>query len=474
MCDRCFARPGDGTDENEAPVSLNQSDTANQTASNSKTCNCLWECVNETCLAVPPDKCSVCQGPVSRICQGLGEDARGWDNVGEEVLYCPRHHPNWNSSSASATETTEDELCKPRKNKGGRKKGSTNAKKLQDKTNLIKAKNFISLEYAAEKRKADSNNTKVQNGFLKSLTEKAITTYGLSSDFTMPMSTVRSRIKSGTLEVSHPGEITPVAGLEPILCAYVYSAWRIGRPLGVGEIHDLANSLLYNSELEAEIIQWKRKRGLWDDLNPDANVLGLRWLSGFKCRNKELFELKNPVKYERNRSDHVTYVAFDRQFNQVEEGLVESGNAVKFDTPKHMDRQGNEVDEANAHGHPVTIDIIHPENVFAADECGDNTNGKDDAKQGGEKRLVPVGNIPKCLVGISNSHFTICPLCNLLEKLVLVVVIFKGKKFQAIWGMGVDIFAKELEGDNVSVNFGTGKRYPGLTISIEGVKVPVY
>ena len=119
---------------------------------------------------------------------------------------------------------------------------------------MIKAKNFISLEYAAEKRKADSNNTKVQNGFLKSLTEKAITTYGLSSDFIMPMTTVRSRIKSGTLEVSHPGEITPAAGLEPILCAYVYSAWRIGRPLGVGEIHDLANSLLHNSDLEAEII----------------------------------------------------------------------------------------------------------------------------------------------------------------------------------------------------------------------------
>ena len=135
-CDRCFARLGKSTDENEAPVSANRSDTANQsymdssaTAPNLKTCNCLWECVNETCLAVPPDKCSVCQGPVNRICQGLGEGTRGWENVGEEVLYCPRHHPNWNSSSASATETSEDVLCKPRKNKGGRKKVSTNANK---------------------------------------------------------------------------------------------------------------------------------------------------------------------------------------------------------------------------------------------------------------------------------------------------------------------------------------------------------
>ena len=168
MCDRCFARSGDGTDKDEGRLSPNQSDTSNQacldssaTASNSKTCNCLWNCVNETCLEVPPDKCSVCQGPVNRICQGLGEDARGWKNVGEEVLYCPYHHPNWNSTSVGALGTSKDTICKAQKNKGGQRKGSMYAKKLQDKTNLIKAKNYISLEYAAEKSKANTNNTKV-------------------------------------------------------------------------------------------------------------------------------------------------------------------------------------------------------------------------------------------------------------------------------------------------------------------------
>ena len=83
----------------------------------------------------------------------------------------------------------EDTLYKPRKNKGGQRKGSIYAKKLQDKTNFIKATNFISLEYAATKSKADTNNTKVQNSFLMKLTEKAITIYDLPSNFTMSMST---------------------------------------------------------------------------------------------------------------------------------------------------------------------------------------------------------------------------------------------------------------------------------------------
>ena len=72
------------------------------------------------------------------------------------------------------------------------------------------------------------------------------------------------------MEVSHPGEVTPLAALEPILTTYIFSAWRVGRPLSVGEIYQLGNSLLHKSELEAEFIQWKMKRGLWDPLNPGS------------------------------------------------------------------------------------------------------------------------------------------------------------------------------------------------------------
>ena len=57
-------------------------------------CICLWKNDNTTCLPVPPDKYSKCNGPVHRICQGAGEVARGWTKEGEMVLYCPSCHPN--------------------------------------------------------------------------------------------------------------------------------------------------------------------------------------------------------------------------------------------------------------------------------------------------------------------------------------------------------------------------------------------
>ena len=222
------------------------------------------------------------------------------------------------------------------------------------------------------------------------------------------------------------------------------------------------------------VIQWKTKRGLWDHLNPDENTLGIRWLANYQRRNQELVQAKNPKKFKQNCADHVTHVAFERQYNQLEAALIKSSNAVRFDTPKHIDRHGIKVDEANAYGLPVIIKYIHPENVFACDETSDNIHGKDDVKQGGEKRFVPLGNVLKCLVGVSNSHFMILLICNLKGELVLVVVIFEGKKFQAVWGLGVDIFVKELEG-NIAVNFiGPGKRYPGLSISCEGKEVFVY
>ncbi len=63
-------------------------------------------------------------------------------------------------------------------------------------------------------------------------------------------------------------------------------------------------------------------------------------------------------------------------------------------------------------GCPVTIDYVHPENVFFLDEMGDNTHGKDDGNQGSQKKVVPKGEIPKELVGVKDSDFTITPIMD--------------------------------------------------------------
>jgi hypothetical protein len=68
--------------------------------------------------------------------------------------------------------------------------------------------------------------------------------------------------------------------------------------------------------------------------------------------------------------------------NNIESALIDSGNAVKFETPVHMDKMGNIVnDETLAFGLPVTINIIRPGNVFYMDEIGRKTHGTNDKQK---------------------------------------------------------------------------------------------
>ena len=56
-----------------------------------------------------------------------------------------------------------------------------------------------------------------------------------------------------------------------------------------------------------------------------------------------------------------------------EDALVQSGNAVKLESPVHMDMTGKVVLEEAALGWMVTHKIIRPENVLVLDETGANT-----------------------------------------------------------------------------------------------------
>ena len=52
-------------------------------------------------------------------------------------------------------------------------------------------------------------------------------------------------------------------------------------------------------------------------------------------------------------------------YDQCKAGLVALGNAVRYEHPVHMDANGEIVeDESLAFGRPVTVNYLHPENVF--------------------------------------------------------------------------------------------------------------
>ena len=132
-----------------------------------------------------------------------------------------------------------------------------------------------------------------------------------------------------------------------------------------------------------------------------------------------------------------------------------------------MDAAGKPVeDESFAVGDPVTIDIHNRDNVFCMDETGDNTHGKKDGRRGGERFVVRKGQGASYIVGTNNCHFTVVPTSTLEGRLVMLTVIFPGKKLNDSWVIGIDVFAAFNDDEKFYAdNFGPGKRYPGLECS---------
>ncbi len=83
-------------------------------------------------------------------------------------------------------------------------------------------------------------------------------------------------------------------------------------------------------------------------------------------------------KYAQNREDHCNHAAFRKMYNQCKEGLIASGNVVRYNEPVHYNQNWEIVNDATlAYGYQVTIKYIHLENVFFLDETSDNMHGKD-------------------------------------------------------------------------------------------------
>ena len=95
--------------------------------------------------------------------------------------------------------------------------------------------------------------------------------------------------------------------------------------------------------------------------------------------------------------------------------------------------------EVHAFGRPVTINIMHQDNVFVMDETEDNTHGGNGSIKGGEKKVVPRGKVVMEEVGIKDSRFTLAPFHDLNGELRCLVVIFAAEKLNPCWVLGVDI-----------------------------------
>lgn len=350
-------------------------------------------------------------------------------------------------------------------NKGGRPKGSTNANKRRAILDKKRAVNWVCHQYhnlqaeLKDANKSNQKNVRLKAGTREKLIIKAKATFNVKGDFDVPKQTIHNRINSANLQVWHTGEGSPVIVIEVLLTSYIITAWAINCPLSVADCIDLMNGFIDNTVYEVELIKWKQGQKIYYE-DADLPLLGVGWWRGFKRRNPEL-ESKTGSKYAKNRAGHCTHPALKKMYKQVEGALVLSGNAVRFDEPKHMDRLGNIVQESLAFGLPVTIAFRRARNCFVLDETGTSTHGKDDCQKGGQKKVVPAGEIPREMVGIKHSHFSVLPISNFEGELVFVTVIFASEKLNPTWALGVDVFSK-WDAEDYSSNFAPGKRHPGL------------
>ena len=254
------------------------------------------------------DECSGCKAPVHRICQAQAEANNDWTRHGEQILFCNRCHPDAAlASGAAAThcrpcplvsdvpsrtpveaaadsgstnvaappDASADAIAKCRwRNKGGRPKGSTNAKKREDALKLKKAVNWVTVEYElamhrakeAREESGGRNRVKVADRMREKLVDEAKERFSIEVELDVPRQTIHSRIKAERLEVWHTGKTSPMIIAEIALNAYIITAWQVQSPLSVGDCIELMNNLITATQFAHKLIAWKIKKGIYNSL----------------------------------------------------------------------------------------------------------------------------------------------------------------------------------------------------------------
>ncbi len=99
-------------------------------------------------------------------------------------------------------------------------------------------------------------------------------------------------------------------------------------------------------------------------------------------------------------------------YDQWEAGLVASGNAARYKHPVHMNANGKIVRRITCLWSPSDHQLSASRECIFLDETGDNTHGKDDENRGEQRKVIPKGEIPKELVRVKDSHYTVTPITN--------------------------------------------------------------
>ena len=358
--------------------------------------------------------------------------------------------------------------------KGGRPKGSTSERKRLDLLCIVAAKNEIATKYCAMLK--DKTTARLEKGSLKKLTTQVINDRDLPARTSITPSSILHRQKRGKLVTTRTtgGLYSPLIEMEPAVVNIIIQMARIRVCLRPSDGVRLINSMLNSTGLQKKLMEWKRK---YSHHGTNISIVGQGYWKSFMHRNKHLIVSSKGQKYELNRANWTTYQNFSQMYEVIEQEMITAGVAVMLPEPVWMNAKGEHVEEGDAFGCKVTLDITKPEMCVVADEVGGNTSQKDDGKIGGERWLCSPGTIPQRKISTKNKHYTTLGLTLLNGHPLMCVVIMAGEKPKAEVETGIDVFAEAVgnvdDDDYFERNTGKGKKYPcGPTCEVRGVTVP--
>ena len=365
----------------------------------------------------------------------------------------------------------------------GRKKGSTDKAKMEMKNRQQLLIDDISDTWRRISQSA-SDRTQLFEIIIMKKTEHRL------EDLYIPETTVISRVRRGNTNQVQRGNTSPMSKVEPTLCHLLKYAARMGQGVSQQNVIDMANELIKDKVIGAEVAAWKLRynAATLQKFNHDkldvSETVGWGWFRGFRNRYKEITSrYVHNIKHYRDTWS--TWTMLFTMYTLIYAKFVSWGHAVEMDAPEWQDAEGNKVHKEMALGHPVKYKLLHPDLCLSMDETGDNGNQSDDkATQAYKVMCETNGPRPVVASATNDTTWTTQGFTSLSGKAVLAVVIIKksgklnfneknGFDFEAEWQGDESLLGELPSQDQMDANKGPNLRYPGLVSCVfNGITIP--
>ena len=213
------------------------------------------------------------------------------------------------------------------------------------------------------------------------------TKFLLSNKFHYPYPTALSRIRR--CKLNGDGIYCPLYRAEHKFVKLILVMSKMKRSLNVSDGLNLINDIIAGTELQKQLIEWKKLHHCYYQSEIDLGKVGLKYWRGFMSRNGNKLKSKNGRKYAVDRSNFTSYLNFKDMYDQIEEVLVESNLAKYFPEPVYMNQNGDIVNnECESYGCKVKIDLMYRDLCITMDEVGCNLTQERDGAKGGRSFYV--------------------------------------------------------------------------------------